>query len=221
MKFSKVASLCKAHKSITIYDAPNGEQWIGVDGSAYRMSGMPTINENTALVMLDVPADKIFAWHCVKTELPPQINFNDYGDETHIEREPMNIQWYGDEFTFFTDGGVIHAVKMELLKPLLGEDEEYMTFHKRQTDSGQFMLAVKIAMELKAIIAPFNLIRTEEAGVSEGGEYFFTSLRNIARLYADMPVGGYENRRWTQHNRADTTQNNFKMNEETGEAENA
>jgi hypothetical protein len=202
MKFGKVASLCKAKKSIVICTAPQGEQWISVGGGIYRMSGMPPMTKDTALVMLDVPLEKRLSWYCAENDLP--TSDIDFGDDSprdrDVEREPINVQWYDDEFAFFRDGATIHAVRMELLKPVLGENDDYLTFHGWETNLGRFVLAVKAAMDLKAIILPHILIKAEDAALSDGGGAFFRSLENIAQFYRHMPIGCGERKRNQREN---------------------
>jgi hypothetical protein len=59
---------------------------------------------------------------------------------------------------------------------LLGE-LEYLTYHKRQTEKGGFVLACKVGMELKAIIMPSRLHTNEK---------YTEEIADIAALYSAM-----------------------------------
>ena len=64
MKLSALYKLCKRTKYVTIINGVNGRQWINVDGgSTYPLDGMPYIDEETLLTMMDVAEDDRAKWH--------------------------------------------------------------------------------------------------------------------------------------------------------------
>lgn len=177
MKLKKIASIFNRNKRLIIFNAPSGEQWIGNGAAMYSLSGMPKMTPATVLRVFDVPPDKHNKWMCEESEMPTAISFedNEYG-ETEIEPLKTNIERFGDNFWLFPDGRRIYSFNDDFIKPLLDEPD-YLTYHKRETTGGGFILACKIGMELKAIICPFMLHKEKD---------FIEEITRIADLYADM-----------------------------------
>lgn len=177
MKLKTIASLFNRNKRFTIYTDPNGEQWIGNGVAIYSLRGMPHLTPDIVLRVFDVPPDKHNKWITSEDELPTAISFedNDNGD-TDIEPLKINIEWFGDNFWLFPDGRRIYSFNEDYIKPLLDEPD-YLTYHKRETISGGFVLACKIGFELKAVIAPAML---------HDNEKYTEEITKIAALYKAM-----------------------------------
>jgi len=102
------------------------------------------------------------------------VNFEDYtDDESDVEPEKINLNWFSETYWSFPSENRIYAVNEEYIKPLLDEPD-YLTFHGRQTDKGVFVLACKVAMELRAIIFPVTIHKDEK---------FLESLSRLTTLY--------------------------------------
>lgn len=175
MKLKTIASIFNRNKRLAIYTAPNGEQWIGNGIAAYSLRGMPHMTPEIVLRIFDVPPDKHNKWICEESELPTVISFEDNErGETEIEPLKTNIEWYGVNYWLFPDGRRIYSFNEDYIKPLLDEPD-YLTYHKRETAGGGFVLACKIGFELKAIVAPAML-----------KEEFTEEINRIAALYRAM-----------------------------------
>lgn len=175
MKLKTISSIFNRNKRLVIYTAENGEQWIGNGIAAYSLRGMPQMTPEIVLRIFDVPAEKYNKWICKESELPSTISFEDNAlGETDIEPLKTNIEWYGVNHWLFPDGQRIYSFNEDYIKPLLDEPD-YLTYHKRETTGGGFVLACKIGLEIKAIIAPVML-----------KEDFTRELYRIADLYKAM-----------------------------------
>jgi hypothetical protein len=177
MKLKTIASIFNRNKRLTIYTAPNGEQWLSNGAAMYSLRGMPRMSPGIILRIFDVPPDKQNKWICNESEMPTTINYEDSTDtETDIEPLKINIEWLGDNYWLFPDGRRIYSFNEDYIKPILDEPD-YLTFHKRETAGGGFVLTCKIGLEIKAIIAP-AMLHTNEKYAEE--------IKRIAGLYAAM-----------------------------------
>jgi hypothetical protein len=177
MKLNTIASLFKKNKRLDIYTSECGEQWISNGAALYSLSGMPHLTPETVLRIFDVPPDKHAAWICDEKELPTTIDFSDVTEsETIIEPIKLNIEWDEYRYRLFPDGERIYTIRADYIKPLLDEPD-YLTYQKRETSGGGFVLAVKIGMELKAIIFPYFLHESEE---------YLEEIERMAGLYRSM-----------------------------------
>ena len=177
MKLKTIAALFKRNKRLTIYTTENGEQWVCNGVAMYSMRGMPGMTPEAILRIFDIPPDKHSDWICNEGEMPTVINCADnVRGEINIEPMKINIEWLGNTYWLFSDGMRIYSFNEDYIKPLLDESE-YLTFYKRETRNGGFMLACKIGIELKAIIAPVFLHEEEK---------FTDEIKSIAKLYSFM-----------------------------------
>jgi len=179
MKLKTIATLFKRNKRLVIYTAPNGEQWVCNGVAMYSMRGMPRMTPEIILRIFDVPPDKHGGWICNESELPPAIDCRDNigaDDETAIEPLKINIEYFGNNYWLFPDGRRLYSFNEDYIKPLLDEPD-YLTYHKRETMGGGFMLACKVGFELKAIIAPMVLHNDKK---------YMEEISLIATLYGVM-----------------------------------
>ncbi|MDR1061794.1 MAG: hypothetical protein LBL83_11435, partial [Clostridiales bacterium] len=128
MKLKMIASLFSRYRQLTLYSAPNDEQWIGNGAAIYSLRGMPRLTPEIVLRVFDVPPDKHSKWICREDSLPAAIQFTDsaYG-ETDIEPLKTSIGWFGNSYWLFPDGRSIYSVNGDYIKPLLDEPD-YLTF---------------------------------------------------------------------------------------------
>ena len=177
MKLKTIASIFNRNKRLIIYTAPNGEQWISNGYAAYTMRGLPHMTPEVVLRIFDVPEDKRSKWHCEESELPTAISFEDTArGETDIDPLKTNVELYGVNYWLFVDGMKIYSFDEDFMRPLLGEPA-YLKYYKRETIGGGFVLACKVGLELKAIIAPRPLHNNED---------FIKEIGTIAALYDRM-----------------------------------
>ena len=177
MKLKTIAALFKRNKHLIIYTTPDGEQWVSNGIAMYSMRGMPRMSPEVVLRIFDIPPDKHNDWIRNECEMPTTINYADnVNDETDIEPLKINIEWFGNNYWLFPDGRRIYSFNEDYIKPLLDESE-YLTYHKRETENGGFVLICKIGFEIMAIIAPHML---------HSNEKYTEEIYKIAGLYAEM-----------------------------------
>lgn len=207
MKLKTIASIFNRNKRLTICTNIQGEQWITNGIAAYSLRGMPHMTPEIVLRIFDVPPDKQNKWICEETELPTAISFED-NERGEIEIEPLktNIERFGDNFWLFPDGRRIYSFNEDFIKPLLDEPD-YLTYHKRETVNGGFVLACKIGFELKAIVCPSMLHKKED---------FIEEIAQIADLYAAMAQAEVVNAAYEVFKATDN-QPPPEVDEETGE----
>ena len=157
MKLKTIASIFNRNKRLTIYTAEGGGQWIGNGMAMYSLRGMPHMTPEIVLRIFDVPPDKQNKWICNEEETPTVIDLADTAPgDTDIEPLKTNMEYYGVNYWLFPDGRRIYSFNEDYIKPLLDEPD-YLTYHKRETEGGGFVLVCKIAFEIKAIILPSRL----------------------------------------------------------------
>jgi hypothetical protein len=160
-----------------IYTTYMGEQWIGDGAAMYSLRGMPHMTPETVLRIFDVPPDKQNKWKQYEDDVPAHIDCSDYASgEKDIEPLRISVVWNGCGYMVFPDGNRLYTVNKDYIKPLLDEPD-YLTYHKRETAGGGFLLACKIGLELKAVIAPAILQKREG---------YTAEIYKIAGLYRQM-----------------------------------
>jgi hypothetical protein len=186
MKIKAIASLFSKNNRLIIHTDENGSQWLSNGHAMYSISGLPTMNKDAILRMFDVPEDKRAKWLCEEIGMPEVINTsNDLPFDEQIEPLKTRIDWMGNTYRLFLENPLkIHAIREDYIKPLLDE-KEYITYWKRATKGGYFMLAVKNALFLQALIAP-ALIHCNEDHNNE--------IQQIAGTYSAMLENEYEKR---------------------------
>ena len=177
MKLKTIASIFNRNKYLTIFTTSEGEQWVCNGVAMYSLRGMPRMNPEIVLRVFDVPPDKQEKWICKESEMPTVIDYSDNATrETDIEPLKINLEWNEKTYWLFPDGRRIYSFNADYIKPLLDEPD-YLTYHKRETENGGFVLACKVGFELKAIICP---------AVLHDNEDFAAEIKRIAGAYATM-----------------------------------
>jgi hypothetical protein len=178
MKLKTIASVFNRHKRLTIYTGGGGGQWIGNGIAMYSLAGMPRMTAGIVLRVFDVPPDKRGKWTREEAGMPDAMSFERAASgETDIMPLSLKIKLNDATFWLFSDERQILSFNEDYIKPLLDEPE-YLTFHKRETKGGGSVLALKIAGELRAVVAPAFL---------QGIEGYADEIQQIADLYAAMP----------------------------------
>lgn len=87
MKLSALWKLCKSEKSMTIYqDAERGRQFLQVGGGIYPLKGLPWLDEEGLLTMLDVTEDKRAEYdvYLINTTEPLERYVQDNEESDHL-----------------------------------------------------------------------------------------------------------------------------------------
>lgn len=161
MKLKAIAATFKRNKFLRIWNAPNGEQWIGNGAALYKMSGMPELTPAVILKIFDIPEDKQAEWNCELEEMPANMlelcKDEFYKPEQQFEQMKIGVDWLGKTLLFLKNPFDIIAVDEKFVKPLY-DDIDYLQFIKRTYGSQNgFAIACYNALELQAVIMPFKI----------------------------------------------------------------
>lgn len=169
MKIKKIESICKAKKTIIVYQSENC-QWLSDGCAIYPIFNMPHLEQKNIFAMFDIPEEKQNRFHFTEDELPLSVNFNDYDkNENQLEmNEFMSIgHKQGDLLPLRTSKGIIF-IENKYLAPF----DEGFELYERQMLSGTPYIAVKRGFMLRGIILPIKVV-TEE---------FVKQLKDISEL---------------------------------------
>ncbi len=198
MKFKTIAANFKRNKSLTIWNRPNGEQWITNGYAAYLIEGMPPLTPEVMLKIFDIPEEKQGEWHCNIAEMPLSIAALLDGDiiraTSKVEAKPFLtsiITANGTTNLLFDGGRGILAVNEQYVKPLY-DNSDYLVYFKSTLfdadgEHGTYLLC-RVGFDIKAIIAPHLLGDTTINELNEISNYFtyhkdeYTAQNTLANL---------------------------------------
>lgn len=135
-------------------------QWISVYGlGIYPADGLPTLDDETILCMLDVPRDKWCDWH-VSTATSYGL-YQDMLEDNTDQDEPlteMSLRLIDDdrEYKFLRGSGGVLAIPPEYLRPIgLTPRHDYWlrTIHRYADSQPISVVVVKLGMELAGAVA--------------------------------------------------------------------
>lgn len=94
MKIKSIAAICKKGKQVILYNRHESggtlQQYIGDGMTAYPVSGLPELDEESVLTIFDVPEKQREDWLVRVMAAPEGINFEDTDvNEKMIERAKM------------------------------------------------------------------------------------------------------------------------------------
>lgn len=100
MKIKSIAAICKKGKQVVLYNRYESggtlQQYIGDGMTAYPVSGLPKLDEESILTIFDVPEKQREDWFVRVRDVPEGINFEDTdANEKMIERDNLSIIFSG------------------------------------------------------------------------------------------------------------------------------
>lgn len=160
MKLKALGALAKRSKWIYLIDHAdkNGEitrQFILTRGAAYPLDGLPLLDENTVLTLLDVPTDERDFWtvtRMVDTSLREALEDNAPEDEAE-ERMGFTLCAGGLEVMPMESPGGMMALSMEALVPIR-DTERQNQYYRRELENGGAVTVVKCGMKSVATLWP-------------------------------------------------------------------
>lgn len=154
MIIKKIAAICKSRKSVALYDDEEaGIQWIGDGCAIYPLYDMPPLDEETVLVVLDVPGDKRGDYRVNYTPLPTPYNFRDDDDlERMLPEMDVGIVFKDSKLMPARTSRGLLFFNPKYLEPL--NDLDGFELYERQTKDGGIYFAVKTGFILQAILLP-------------------------------------------------------------------
>ncbi len=147
MKIKKLARLCSARKRIQLIDGEK-VQYIG-DGSAiYPVWGMPELDNESLMVVFDIPEKKQRDFFVSREPVPEGINLKDVDETEHLV-ERLGFEMDG-MVLLRTDKGLA-MIAGKYLAPV--EDEENLELYERTGKDGVQYIAAKAGFDLLALIS--------------------------------------------------------------------
>ncbi len=153
MKVRKVVDLCKRNRIIHLYDDED-VQWISDGAALYPLWGMPTFDEMTIKNSYDFTekqwSEMLFTRN---SGLPSGYETEDLPNhERRAERMPLWIRYAGVSAVPYIVSTGVAWMDSAYLTPF--GTEERLEVWERRTEDGSLYFAVKIGLELVAIVLP-------------------------------------------------------------------
>lgn len=158
MKLKAIASIFKRNKHVIIHKTPKDEQWISNGHALYSISDLPTLEPEQVLQIFDIPEDKRKEWYLDTMPMPEQLCHEGfYRMNEEFKQLKTAIEFGGETYQLFENGGEIYAFNEKYLKPLYDETE-FMLYHKKEWSEGTkriIALVCNVGLQTKAIILPY------------------------------------------------------------------
>ena len=155
MKISKIESLCKSAKRITVVnDKKRNIQWISDGTAIYPLFKLPKLTAENIFYMFDIPEEKQGKIYFEELdELPAALDFNDANDfESDATRGTISLVVGGSTLIpFECSVGTILISK----KHLDVFDDDAIFFERRRANGGVY-LAAKEGLFLAGVILPYT-----------------------------------------------------------------
>jgi hypothetical protein len=165
MKVKTVAAALKPNKTLNIYNQRGGEdgeqinQWIGNGAAIYKLDDVTELTPaNILYIAFDIPYEKHKDWIIDTIEVGKEGIISELLSEmaygATLGEIDLRFQYAGETYWIFSDGGLqLYAINEVYIKPFLREFD-YVQFYSRKTSSGGAYVALKVALELKAVLIP-------------------------------------------------------------------
>ena len=156
MVIKQISKLVLKRGTAVIYDDLQRQtQWISNGRAFYHTYGLPTLDVDSLLYVLDIPEKKQEkVWTDHQYAMPGSLNFSDYDDtERELPRVQTTVGFEGDVWMPVRTSLGLMFIDPAYLKPLKDLDTE-PELKERQAANGEIYIAVKRGMELKAVILP-------------------------------------------------------------------
>ncbi|MEA5151982.1 MAG: hypothetical protein VB039_05210 [Oscillospiraceae bacterium] len=154
MKIKAIAALAKKNKYIQMWDDEKTRvQWISNGYAAYPLYGMPELDGESVLTVLDVPEMEREKYTVRMGPMPDGCVFDDT-DETERALAPtvgLTLGYGGQVLAPARTSLGLLFFDPEFLRPV--QDKPY-ELYERETDGGRIYLAIKSGLLLTAVIMP-------------------------------------------------------------------
>lgn len=159
MKIKSIAAICKKNKNIAIFErySDDGDiltQYIGDGSAVYPVVGLPQLDKESLLTILDVP-EKDRDNYFVKTlGVPAGISFEDTDEtERHVEREGISIIYSGRTLKPIRTTRGLVFIESRYLSPV-ADVLDALELYERRTAEGTPYIVAKAGFLLQAVIMP-------------------------------------------------------------------
>lgn len=184
MKIKALAALCKETKRAYLADQINPEngkverQYLQTGTALYPLDGMPTLNEDTLLTILDVPQDERSEWTVYRADAEGIREFtaDNTDDDKPAQVVSLTFQAGGyDVQPIYTPWGMV-TISADTRKPIADSKKTAEYFARRKGE--RITIIVKNGFMLIAAIRPIQKWATDSAV-----EYLADIAECAARLW--------------------------------------
>lgn len=159
MKIKSIAAICKKGKQVVLYNRYESggtlQQYIGDGMTAYPVSGLPELDEESILTIFDVPEKQREDWFVRVRDVPEGINFEDTdANEKMIERDNLSIIFSGHTLKPLQTRRGLVFIQSRYLSPV----SDVLELYERFTPNGTPYIVAKAGFLLQAVIMPYDVI---------------------------------------------------------------
>lgn len=142
MKIKAIASICKANKSLILYEGREC-QWISDGAAMFPLFGLPKMTKEHIFTMFDIPEDKRDGYYFDSRENLPLLCFEDTDNaERLLDRATLSVCARGRVLEPLKTSLGIAFINEKYLTPF-GDCADGFELYERVTPSGQVYIAVK------------------------------------------------------------------------------
>lgn len=160
MVVKKIIQQCKRSGVIALYeDEMRRTQWIGDMKSFYPLYKMPQFDEETLCKAYDISEKQAEKIQFAHSRIPGSINFADVDEGEHV-CDPLNMTLvYANRQVqpYMTSQGIKFMDK-RYMAAVEDEGETNLEVYERFTKEGFMYFAVKVGLQLVAIIFPIDVV---------------------------------------------------------------
>lgn len=162
MKIKSIAAICKKGKQVILYNRHESggtlQQYIGDGMTAYPVSGLPELDEESVLTIFDVPEKQREDWLVRVMAAPEGINFEDTDvNEKMIERDNLSIVYSGKTLKPLQTRRGLVFIESRYLSPV-SDVLDVLELYERFTPQGTPYIVAKAGFLLQAVIMPYDVI---------------------------------------------------------------
>lgn len=160
MKIKKIAQICAGQKTIYVHNQEcKGDlvrQWVGDGVAMYPLDGLPYMDDEALLALMDVPIDKRDKWTVRDVGLGSLVSLDDI-DPDEVDVLPYDLTVNTGRTLMPFDGGARGTlwIQQRYLAPT--DDIDIVRYCARPTTGGGRVIAVKIGLVLMGIIMPLRM----------------------------------------------------------------
>ena len=160
MKIKKIAQICAGQKTIYVHNQEcRGDlvrQWVGDSAAMYPLDGLPYMDDEALLALMDVPPDKRDKWTIRDVGLGSVVSLDDI-DPDEVDVLPYDLTVNNGRTLMPFDGGARGTlwIQQRYLAPT--DDIDIVRYCARPTMGGGRVIAIKSGLVLMGIISPLRM----------------------------------------------------------------
>jgi len=171
MIIKKIASICKAHKALHIFDNGN-VQWAGDSIAAYPLHELPYVTAEELCAFFDFPEKVKEKMTIRQVPMPVGLNADDCCEnEIPIRELNMGIYWGGMDLTVLKTPTGVCFIESAYLGPVRDLLDTLELFERRNA-AGRPYIVLKSGMLIYGIIMPMQILSND----------FVADIQGLAQL---------------------------------------